>query len=115
MAPHGWEYEEENLSYLAQYGQAQPPTKPEYNFESSSGYKVLYVKKILTKLMPIGFDPNTETIIKKLDKKGVKRRKTIMPRIFKLSAFAALSVLIWDFVANINNITIFLVHAFTGK
>lgn len=99
--------------YVNQQGY-YPPTKPMYDFQSSRSYKTFEVKKNLTKLMPIGFDIQSETIIRDLNKKEVKKRRT-MPRIFKLSAFAAGSVLIWDFVIHANQITPFLWHAFTGK
>lgn len=73
-------------------------------------FNIDYHSSTIERLMPIGFDIDTETVTKSLDpkKKGVRSN---MPRIFKLIWLGLVTAILWDFTANINNIITFLVHA----
>jgi hypothetical protein len=70
------------------------------------------------KLMPKGYDIVTGSITQELtNKEGGEKKKKMgrTPRIFRFAIYSAITVLVWDFVSNVNQIALFFVNLFLHK
>lgn len=116
--PSSVQFQQHRQNYMMGYDNSIPrrPQEPSYNFHYEPEEFCLKTKHL--KLMPKGFDIVSVSIMKNINsKKGGEKKKKMgkMPRIFRFAIYSAVTVLIWDFVANVNQVAIFFVNLFLHK